>query len=183
MSYPSSNGYPSLQHVIPSVHMLKGCLKSDSFHEIWELFWQKKWHNVDHKGLTVYVVWSSFNHHNTSKEDWYESIKQQWISLLAWHHPSFYDEPVPKIWQLAHNLRVVFGIYDIMWTMTGSYMVSIAPPAVTIHMTKVMKHSSSNGCLSLQYIIPFPVLRECPKSDILHEIWELFLSEMTWCGP
>ena len=42
-----------------------------------------------------------------------------------------------------------------------------------------MKHSSSNGCLFLHYSIPFPVLRGCPKSDILHEILELVLVEMT----
>ena len=45
-----------------------------------------------------------------------------------------------------------------------------------------MKHSSSDGCLSLYHSIPFPLLRGYPKSEILYTIWELFGAEMTPCG-
>ena len=33
-----------------------------------------------------------------------------------------------------------------------------------------MKHSSSNRCPSLHHSIPFPVLRGCPKSEIVQRI-------------
>ena len=52
------------------------------------------------------------------------------------------------------------------------YMLSEAPLIIIMHLRKVGNHSSSNGCPSLQHIIPFPVLRGYLKSAILHEIWD-----------
>jgi len=54
---------------------------------------------------------------------------------------------------------------------------------ILIHLEKVMNHSSSNECIFLQHNVPFPLKRGCPKPDILHEIWELFLLVTTWCWP
>ncbi len=45
----------------------------------------------------------------------------------------------------------------------GSHMLSAAPSIFLMHLRKVMKHSNSNGCLSLQYIIPFPIAERMPK--------------------
>ena len=51
-----------------------------------------------------------------------------------------------------------------------------APLIFPIHLRKDMKHFSSNGCLSLQYSIPFCVLRGCPEYCILCAIHQdLFL--------
>ena len=46
-----------------------------------------------------------------------------------------------------------------------------------------MKRSNSNECLSLYYIIPFPVLRGYLKSGILHTILELTSVKRAWCEP
>ncbi len=48
--------------------------------------------------------------------------------------------------------------------------LSESPSIFVMHLRKVMTHLSSNGCLSLQYTIPFPVLRGYPKSSIVHAI-------------
>ena len=47
-----------------------------------------------------------------------------------------------------------------------------APTITVINLMKIMKQSSSNGCLPLQQSITFQVLRGFPKSDIFHEIWD-----------
>ena len=46
-----------------------------------------------------------------------------------------------------------------------------------------MEHFSSNGCLVLQHIILFSMLRADPKSDILCAIWESTLEEIAQCYP
>ena len=46
-----------------------------------------------------------------------------------------------------------------------------------------MKHPSSSGCLYSHHSILFWILRGCQKYDILHEIWECLLAEMTWYRP
>ena len=62
-------------------------------------------------------------------------------------------------------------------------MLTEALPFILIHLRNVMKHSSSNVCLSLWHSIPISVQRGCLEADILHQIWELFVAEMTPCGP
>ena len=44
-----------------------------------------------------------------------------------------------------------------------------------------MEHFSSNGCLILQHIILFSMLREDPNSDIFCAIWESTLAEISQC--
>ena len=90
---------------------------------------------------------------------------------------------MPQIWYFALKLRVIFGRNDTCLIIRCLYMLSEADVRFFIHLMKVMKHSSSNGCLSLQRSITFPVWRGCPESDILHENWELFLVEMTHGWP
>ena len=46
-----------------------------------------------------------------------------------------------------------------------------------------MEHFSSNGCLILQHIILFSMLREDPNSDIFCAIWESTLAEIAQCYP
>ena len=46
-----------------------------------------------------------------------------------------------------------------------------------------MIQSSSNVWLSFYSTILFTILRGCPKSDILHEIWEYFRAKKTQCWP
>ena len=142
--------------------------------------WQK-WHRMDHK-VPVYAVWSSCKHSYTSNEG-YETLKQQWMYLFTAQNHIFSAERVPWFWYFARNLRVVFGRNDTYLTTRSLLMLAEAPADLPIHLMKVMKHSSSNECLSLKHSMTFPVLRGCPKSDILHVIWELFLAEMTHGEP
>ena len=62
-------------------------------------------------------------------------------------------------------------------------MLSEVHPILLIYLRKDTKHFISNGCLSLQHNIPFPVLIWYPKPDILCEIWELTSVKMVWCEP
>ena len=104
--------------------------------------------------------------------------------LLAAQHSISCAQMVLKIWYFAWNLRApVLGRNDMVWITRVSLILSEAKTIIPMYLRKVMKHSSSNRCISLQYSIPFPVLGGCPKSEILCEIWELFLAYMTPCGP
>ena len=49
-----------------------------------ESIFQQNRHSVDHKGI-IYAVRFPFNHSYTSKEG-YETLKQQWMSLIITHH-------------------------------------------------------------------------------------------------
>ena len=62
-----------------------------------------------------------------------------------------------------------FGRNDTWLTIRCLFMLSEATVNIPINLMRVMKHSSSNGCLSLQYTITFPMLRGCPKSDNFNE--------------
>ena len=60
----------------------------------------QKWHHVDHMGV-VYSTKSSVNHHYISKEG-YETLKQQWMSLLVAHpHISCPMQPLESDFGLA----------------------------------------------------------------------------------
>ena len=58
---------------------------------------------MDHKEL-VYAPKSYSNLPYTCAEG-YETVQQQWMSLLATHHPLFLADRVPKIWYFARKLR------------------------------------------------------------------------------
>ena len=150
------------------------CVKFESY------FWQIC-HDMDHKVL-LFDVWISFNHAYMSKQG-YETIKQQWLSLLATQHPISRTEGVPKSWYFWWNLRVNFGRNDNVWTIWGLYILAKAVLIILIHLRRVMGYLSSNGCLSLQHSIPSPVRRGCHKVDILPKIGESFSAEMPPCGP
>ena len=64
-----------------------------------------KWHSVNHNGLAD-AIRSTFHLSYASKED-FETLQQQWLSLLAVHHPICRTERVPQIW---HFVRV-----DLVW--------------------------------------------------------------------
>ena len=81
------------------------------------------------------------------------------------------------------NLIVVFGRNKTDLAMRCLYMLPEDPASIHIHLRKVMKHSSSNGCLSLSLTITFPVLKWWPKLVILFDIGEYFPAEMTLCWP
>ncbi len=130
--------------------------------------------------MPVYAVWSSYEASWTSNEG-SETLKQQWMSLITAHHHISSAERVPQTWYIAWKLRVILGKNDTCLTIRCLYMLSEAPMKLPRHLMKVMNHSSSNGCLSLQRSITFPVLRGCPKSDILHENWELFFGKNDTC--
>ncbi len=80
-----------------------------------------------------------------------------------------------EVWQL------VFYKNDMVWTIMGVCMLSEVSLIIPIRLMMLIVPSISNGCLSLQYSIPFAVLKGCPKFVILLEIWELFLAERTRC--
>ena len=145
MKHSSSNGYLSLQRSI-TFPVLRQCPKSDFLDEIKRCFWQK-WHRMYHM-VTVYAVWSSWKHSYTSNEG-YETLKQQWVSLFTAQHRISSAERVHKSWYFAWTFRVVYGRNDTWLTIRCLYMLSEAPVRLPRHLMKVMKHSSSNGCLSL----------------------------------
>ena len=76
----------------------------------------------------------------------------------------------------------VIGRNDMLCTIRDSYMLPVALPTTLIQFRNDMELSSSNGCLSLQHIITFPLLREYLKTEYLYEIWDLLLAEATHCG-
>ena len=96
----------------------------------------------------------------------YLSLQQQ--------HPNSLADGVPRICHLVWNLRVVLSGNGTMWTMMGLWMLSKAPPVFLIHQRKEMKPFNSSGCLSLQHIIPFPMLREhLVTSNVAHFVCNL----------
>ena len=74
---------------------------------------------------------------------------------------------------------------EVVWYQhwDAHFMLPQSHLIIIMYKTEVMKHPRSNGCLSLYHSIPVPMLRGCPKADILHEIWELLLTDMSWYGP
>jgi len=146
MKHSSINWCLSLQHSV-QFPMLRGCPKSGILYVIWELFVVWNWHGVDHKGL-VDTARSSSSHHHTPNEG-YETLNDQRVSLLAAHHPIYCAERVPNIRYFVWNLRLVFSTNDLLWTIRGSHMLSEGPIIIPIQLSKIMKQSSSNGCVSL----------------------------------
>ena len=139
-----------------------------------------KWYSATHKWLVNAV--KSISHLPYTSKEGYETLKQQWLSLLAMHYHICCAERVPQIWKFVWNLRVSIGRNDTVQHINGWWMLSEASPICLVHLRKVVKHSSSNGCLSLQYSITFVVLRGYPKSGNLCEIWESTSAKMIWCN-
>ena len=88
----------------------------------------------------------------------------------------------PQIWKFVWNLRVNIGRNDTVQHINGWWMLSEGFPICLMHLRKVMKHSRSNGSLSLQYIITFVMPRGYPKSGNLCEIWLSTSVEMIRCN-
>ena len=65
------------QHPISHVEMVPEIRKN--FNTFWISFWQNL-HDIDQKGL-IYGVSSSYNHLDTSQED-YEVVNQQWMPFV-----------------------------------------------------------------------------------------------------
>ena len=105
------------------------------------------------------------------------------MSLLIAQYTISRPERVPKKWNIVHNLGVVWGRNDTLWTTMGSFMLSKILSIIIIHLRKVRKHSSSNVCLALKFCIPFPMLKGCLKLLILCAIWESTWMRMTRYGP
>ena len=83
-----------------------------------------------------------------------------WIQFESWH------------WQKWHHM-----------VRKGLIIVVRSPYHLPCPPCKIMRQSRSNGCLTLQYSIPFPMLRGYLKPWILYEIWESTLAEIAWYGP
>ena len=135
-----------------------------------EIRFGQTWHGVNHKDPIYHISTSSYHPYTT--KGGYGPLKQQCMSLLAEQYPISPAERAPEIWHFTWNLRVLLGRNDTVLTIRGLCMQAETPILICVHLRNDMKYSSSNGCLSLQHSIPYPVLRGCPKSDILHENWD-----------
>ena len=74
---------------------------------------------------------------------------------------------------------------DMLGTTRGLWMVSEAPSIYPMHLRKVMKHLSSNGCASSQYITPQLQFREgsYKRGYFVCHLSVNPIVEMTWCQP
>ena len=143
---------------------------------IWYFVWNLRL--VVSKKATVWngryfddTIRSSFNQPYRCNEG-FETLNHQWVSLLAAQHPISSAERVRKIWYFTWNSGLVFSRNHTVWTIRGLCMLFEALSSIVLYLTKDITHSSTNGWHSLQHSIPFLVLRGCPKSDILYEIWD-----------
>ena len=159
-----------ISHIKRVLKILKCCIKFEGYFDRNDTIYT-------HKGL-VHATRSSSHLLYTSKEG-YGILKQQWMPLRASYHPNSCTERVPGIWHFARNLGVVLGRNATVWTRRRSHMLLEALMNIFIHLRNVIKHSSSNVCLSLWHTTPFPVQRGYLKHYILHEIWWVFSAEMT----
>ena len=172
MKHSSSNVCLCLQHTITSPLLIQ-CWSI--CYSAWNLrVFQQKWEGFDHKGCK-YSLNSTSNQPLTPKED-YKTLKQQWIYFLMTQltYPGLICGP--KLVILLDKYESISGRNDEVLTIRGSDMLPGPLPLIIIHLRKVIKHSSSNGCLSVWYSIPFSVLVWAPKLVILHKIWEFCFS-------
>jgi len=172
MKHSSSNECLSLWRII-LFPRLTWCPILVILLEIWDFVWHK-WHCVDHKRFG-YAVTSSSNHSYTSKA-YQEALKGEIACLSLWHSITF---PM-LIWcpkrVILLKLRGAARIKDAVLTRRGLDMLLGALSIICIYLVYVMKHTSSNGCLSLWHSIIFPVLIWCVKLDILLEIGGFFFA-------
>ena len=90
---------------------------------------------------------------------------------------------VPEMGDFAWKFECLFGRKDTVSVIRNMYMPPEALPMIPIHLRKVRKHSSSNGCLVLWHIVTFLRLIWCPNLAILLEILSVYLVEKTLCRP
>ena len=170
MKHSSSNGCFSLQFALSHLLCWKGtpnleiCVKFESQH-------RSKWYGATHKWLVNAV--KSFSHLPYASKEGYETLKQQWLSLLAVQYHICCAERVPQIWKLVWNLRVNIGRNDTVqhskWLVNAVKSISHLPYAY-----KEGYETLKQQWLSLVTVtsISFVVLRGYPKSGNLCEIWE-----------
>ena len=177
--FSSNDECLSLQRIIP-FSLLIGYPKSGILQENWEPPWQKL-HGVDNQGLVDAIRRTpklTMNHN--------KAVKHVGVNghLPMQHIVPFLVQRdyLAQIWYVVYNLRIVCSRNGTIWTITGLWMLPEAPLTFLIHVQKDMKQFSSNGCLSLQRVIPFSLLIGYQKSGILQAIWEPTLTETTWCG-
>jgi len=142
----------------------------------------QKWHDVDHLGA-VYSIRSSSNHPYISEEG-YMTLEEQCMSLIVAHPRISGAERVPDIWYFAWNLRVVFGR---KWDDVDHKVLVDDDRSSSNHPYRSEEGgywSLKQQCVSLlDAHYPISCTERIPKSDIFHEIWELFSVERTRCGP
>ena len=97
----------------------------------------------------------------------YETLQQQLTPFYISRHHTSHEVRLPQIWHFVFNLRVDLSKNDMMRITSRSKMLIEVSPTILIHLRKIMKHFSSNGCPYLQYMIPFSVMVGYPKSYIL----------------
>ena len=168
MKHLSSNGCLSSLY-ISSFPMQRGYPKSDILCAIWVLIPEQKWHSANHDGLKGVVRSSStflihprkVMKHSSSNVCFYlkhfipsPMLREGTHNLASWIQ--FQSQPWQK-WQDANHKRLV----DIIKIF--SYMPYL--------VLDIMKHFNSNGCHSLQYIMPISMCRGYSQSSILYEIW------------
>ena len=101
------------------------------------------------------------------------------VSSRQRHH--FFGWPSSaKTMYFVWNSRVVLKKMLWYWPLGGSHILIADLQFIIIHLMMAMKRLSSNGCLFIQHIIPFPLLIWASKFVILHQLWEL-LSKKWHC--
>ncbi len=69
------------------------------------------------------------------------------------------------------EIEGLFQKNNTVMTINLCDMLSQTHPIILIGLEEIRKHSSSNGCLSLQHCLIIPEVNLCPKLCILLEIW------------
>ena len=82
-------------------------------------------------------------------------------------------------WWFCLKLGSCFGRKYTVLIKRGLDMLSEAIPIIIIHLRKVRKHSSTNGCRSLWHSVAFPRLIWSLKLVILVNIWCCFCKNDT----
>ena len=93
-------------------------------------FWQK-WYGADRQG-SVDDIRSSYNHLCTPNEG-FETLKQQWMSLLAAQYSIYCAERWLKIWYFAWTSRAVFTSKWAGLEHEGCVDAAISPSNLAYH--------------------------------------------------
>ena len=82
--------------------------------------------------------------------------------LVAQQHNSQADM-VSKQWLFCLKFESSIGRKDTIFTKRESDILPEALPIIFIYLMEVLKHSRSNGCVSLSHSVIFPRLTWCPN--------------------
>ena len=144
----SNNGRPSWKHII-QIPGQRGYPKSGILYAIWEPTSSEVTLHKPKQGL-VDDVRSAFHLPYISKEG-YETLEQQWMSLPTIYHLvshaegySTSDKYLCAIWVLMPQQKRHSANHN------GQMDAIRSLPIFHIHPREVMKHFSSNECLSLK---------------------------------